>query len=129
MTRDRRFSIESGESHNAEGSNRDTWHIWENTPGCDDAYGERSLTLEEAVHDLSFTYRDLLAAPDNAREKIIAAIRFDGEPCTPKDIIRWAGLAPEQAASWIEHMTHEGFLEPVAIPPFGKPGYRIAAEL
>lgn len=110
-TRDGRFAIHSGESHGAEGSNRDYWHVWENRGDRPDAYGEREATLTDSVEALEANdYGNLRAAPADARERIIRAIEFDGEPCAITDVKRSAGLAPEQVDAWVAHMAWEGTL-------------------
>lgn len=108
------------------GSNELFWHIHDAT--VNDAWGEREPTLADAVYAVEQEYRDLLAAPEDARDRILKAIRRDGEPCEAAHIVRWAGMAKEQTRAWIDHLVHEGTLLPVLAGRPPRPAYRIAGD-
>lgn len=51
-----------------------------------------------------------MSAPEDARERVLKAIRLDGEPCTFASVYRWAGMAFEHVQPTIDLMMADGTL-------------------
>jgi hypothetical protein len=53
---------------------------------------------------------DYTRPPEDARERVLKAIRFDGEPCAFEHVARWAGMAEEHVQPTLDVMVADGTL-------------------
>ena len=73
-----------------------------------------------------------MSAPADARERVLRAIRLDGEPCAEENVYRWSGMAREHVRPTLDAMVADGSLVFVAPQPHRvsirerEGGYRLA---